>query len=78
MTHLPPVGILQFGHGAPLGPHGLRWLKIQCVNKFGAIAKSSFDEKVEYADERIDEILDSADTMDTGNRDKSRTLYYPH
>ena len=58
--------MLLFNEGAPLGQNGLKWLKVHCINKFGAINKAPFEEKVAYAEEHIDEILSSADDMCAG------------
>ncbi|KAK3752674.1 hypothetical protein QZH41_018475, partial [Actinostola sp. cb2023] len=54
-------GMLQFNKGVALGEHGLRWLKIHLTNLHGAKKKASLNERAEYADEMMDEILDSAD-----------------
>ncbi|EDO41702.1 predicted protein, partial [Nematostella vectensis] len=61
-------GMLQFAEGVPLGPDGLRWLKIHLANLYGAKKKSSLDERVEYTDQMMSEVLDSADNPLTGAR----------
>ncbi len=54
-------GMLVFGRGRPLGEKGLEWLKIHLVNLHGSKKKVSMKERAEYADEMMDEIMDSAD-----------------
>lgn len=53
--------ILLFAHGKPLGPHGLDWLKIHLVNLTGLKKRSSLAERLAFANEIMDEVLDSAD-----------------
>lgn len=53
-------GLLVFAEGQPLGPHGLRWLKIQLANMAG-FDKASLDEREAYTDQHRALILDSAD-----------------
>ncbi|UXI15867.1 heat shock protein [Sarcoptes scabiei] len=53
--------ILLFGKGKPLGENGLDWLKIHLINLTGLKKKSSIQERLKYADEIIDLIIDSAD-----------------
>lgn len=53
--------IILFADGKPLGPDGLRRLKIHLVNLTDLKKKSSIDERAKYADEILDEIFDSAD-----------------
>ncbi|CAF0903966.1 unnamed protein product [Adineta steineri] len=53
--------IILFAEGKPLGPDGLRRLKIHLVNLTDLKKKSSIDERANYADEIMDDILDSAD-----------------
>ena len=54
-------GMLLFGRGRPLGEDGLDWLKVHLVNLHGSLKKASLKERIDYADEKIDEITDSAD-----------------
>ena len=54
-------GLLLFARGRPLGEKGLDWLKIHLVNLHGAKKKASLQKRVQYADEHMEEILDSAD-----------------
>ncbi|KAL8813975.1 MAG: hypothetical protein Q9223_006765, partial [Gallowayella weberi] len=60
-------GLLNFGIGKPLGPNGLRWLKIQVANVFG-YDKASFEERVAFADEHRADIFDSANKPLKGER----------
>lgn len=55
-------GLLEFGEGRPLGRTGLRWLKIHLANVFaaGGVDKLSFDGRIAFVDDNIDDILDSA------------------
>lgn len=53
--------ILLFAEGRPLGPKGLDWLKIHLVNLTGLKKKNSLQERLHYANEILEEILDSAD-----------------
>lgn len=50
-----------FAEGKPLGPNGLNWLKVHLVNIHGQLKKSSLEERIQYADQHLDEIFDSAD-----------------
>ncbi|XP_065508325.1 DNA-directed RNA polymerase, mitochondrial [Caloenas nicobarica] len=58
--------ILLFAEGRPLGPKGLDWLKIHLVNLTGLKKKNALQERLEYANEIMEEILDSADHPLTG------------
>ncbi|UJR09606.1 hypothetical protein I4U23_013841 [Adineta vaga] len=60
--------IILFAEGKPLGPDGLRRLKIHLVNLTDLKKKASIDERAAYADEILDEILDSADQPLTGRQ----------
>ena len=53
--------IILFAEGKPLGSEGLRRLKIHAINLTDLKKKASIDERARYADEIIDDILDSAD-----------------
>ncbi|KAL2634219.1 hypothetical protein R1flu_005698 [Riccia fluitans] len=62
-------GVLEFAQGLPLGPNGLRWLKIHLANVFaGGVDKLSFDGRVAFADEKMEEIFDSAERPLEGRR----------
>ena len=60
-------GLLTFGEAKPLGERGLRWLKIHFANMSGH-DKASLDGRVEYAEEHLDDIFDSADHPLDGRR----------
>ena len=60
--------MLMFHEGAALGEEGLRWLKIHVINKFGGMGKATFKEKETYADQHMDQIMDSADNMCAGRQ----------
>ena len=53
--------MLQFAKGVPLGEKGLDWLKIHHVALQGTKKKSSLKERLQYANDIMDDILDSAD-----------------
>ncbi|KAJ0065116.1 hypothetical protein NL108_005600, partial [Boleophthalmus pectinirostris] len=53
--------ILLFAEGKPLGPKGLDWLKIHLVNLTGLKKRNSLQERLEYANSIMEDILDSAD-----------------
>lgn len=58
--------LLVFNKSKPLGPDGFAWLKLHCINLTGLKKKQSVTERLKYADEIIDDILDSADNPLTG------------
>ncbi|XP_042650289.1 DNA-directed RNA polymerase, mitochondrial isoform X5 [Tyto alba] len=60
--------ILLFAEGRPLGPKGLDWLKIHLINLTGLKKKNSLQERLEFANEIMEEILDSADHPLTGRK----------
>ncbi|KAI0742483.1 DNA/RNA polymerase [Daedaleopsis nitida] len=60
-------GLLLFGESKPLAARGLRWLKIHLANLYG-YDKASFDERVKFVEEHLDEIRDSAERPLEGNR----------
>lgn len=53
-------GLLMFAEGKPLGASGLRWLKIHLSNLCG-VDKVSFDAREKFADDHINDIVDSAE-----------------
>nr|CAD7259066.1 unnamed protein product [Timema shepardi] len=59
--------IICFFRGEPLGPKGMDWLKIHLVNLTGLKKKNSESERLQYAQELIPDILDSADRPLTGD-----------
>ncbi|NXR49090.1 RPOM protein, partial [Hippolais icterina] len=60
--------ILLFAEGRPLGPRGLDWLKIHLINLTGLKKKNALQERLEYANEIMEDILDSADHPLTGKK----------
>ncbi|KAI0371016.1 DNA/RNA polymerase [Pilatotrama ljubarskyi] len=60
-------GLLLFGEAKPLGERGLRWLKIHLANLAG-YDKASFDERVDFVHEHLDDIFDSAERPLEGRR----------
>lgn len=58
--------LLLFDEKKPLGSDGLEWLKLYCVNLKGKNKRESLSERIKYANESIDDILDSADKPLTG------------
>ncbi|NXS51508.1 RPOM protein, partial [Brachypteracias leptosomus] len=60
--------ILLFAEGRPLGPKGLDWLKIHLVNLTGLKKKNALQERLDYANEIMEDILDSADHPLTGRK----------
>lgn len=53
--------LLEFAEGRPLGPHGLDWLKIHLVNLTGFQKRASLQDRRKFANQVMDDILDSAD-----------------
>ena len=53
--------MLVFALKKPLGPRGLDWLKLHCVNLTGFKKRDPISERLKYADEIMDQILDSAE-----------------
>ncbi|XP_069550992.1 DNA-directed RNA polymerase, mitochondrial [Brachyistius frenatus] len=60
--------ILLFAEGKPLGPKGLDWLKIHLVNLTGSKKRSSLQGRLEYANNIMEDILDSADNPLNGKK----------
>lgn len=58
--------MLLFQERRPLGPDGYRWLKLHCINLTGLKKRSSVEERLEYAEEIFESILDSAARPLTG------------
>ncbi|XP_031108895.1 DNA-directed RNA polymerase 3, chloroplastic [Ipomoea triloba] len=62
-------GILEFAEGRPLGKSGLCWLKIHLANLFaGGIEKLSYDARLAFVENHLDDIVDSANNPLTGSR----------
>jgi DNA-directed RNA polymerase len=53
--------ILVFASGQPLGPKGLDWLKIHLVNLTGLKKRDPIRDRLRYANEIMNDIIDSAD-----------------
>lgn len=60
-------GLLKFGEGRELGESGLKWVKVHLSNVFG-YDKASLSEREAFADEHLDDILDSATNPLEGRR----------
>ncbi|KAK7816819.1 dna-directed rna polymerase 1 [Quercus suber] len=62
-------GILEFAEGRPLGKAGLRWLKIHLANLYaGGVDKLSYEGRIAFAENHLDDIFDSADRPLEGKR----------
>lgn len=53
-------GLLLFSEAKPLGQRGLRWLKVHLANLCG-FDKGSFDERVQFVEDHMADIYDSAE-----------------
>nr|AAK97228.2 RNA polymerase [Trypanosoma brucei brucei] len=56
----PFRALLEYAEPKPLGKEGLYWLKVHLANKMG-MSKLSFDERVHYVNEHIDDVVCSAE-----------------
>ncbi|GLT66444.1 hypothetical protein SLA2020_388090 [Shorea laevis] len=62
-------GILEFAEGRPLGKSGLRWLKIHLANLYaGGVDKLSYEGRIAFTENHLDDIFDSADRPLDGRR----------
>ncbi|XP_076919074.1 DNA-directed RNA polymerase 1B, mitochondrial-like [Bidens hawaiensis] len=62
-------GVLEFAEGRPLGDSGLKWLKIHLANVFGGgVDKLSYDGRVAFTEQHLDDIFDSSDRPLEGKR----------
>ncbi|OAF69413.1 hypothetical protein A3Q56_02812, partial [Intoshia linei] len=52
--------LLLFANGKELGPNGLNWLKIHCINLTGKYKKCTNQERLSICNELMSEIIDSA------------------
>lgn len=71
LTHLSADltrSMLWFHQKQPLGELGLERLKLHCINLTGNKKRASIDERLAYANEILDDILDSADNPFDGKR----------
>uniref|UniRef100_A0A8C8WT10 DNA-directed RNA polymerase n=1 Tax=Panthera leo TaxID=9689 RepID=A0A8C8WT10_PANLE len=60
--------LLEFAQGRPLGPRGLDWLKIHLVNLTGLKKREPLQARLVFADEVMEDVLDSADRPMTGRK----------
>ncbi|XP_050301469.1 DNA-directed RNA polymerase, mitochondrial isoform X2 [Anthonomus grandis grandis] len=60
--------MLVFAEPRPLGKHGLDWLKIHLINLTGLKKRDSIQDRLEYANDMMGLILDSADKPLTGQK----------
>ncbi|KAJ4978990.1 hypothetical protein NE237_009770 [Protea cynaroides] len=62
-------GVLEFSEGRPLGKSGLCWLKIHLANLYaGGVDKLSYDGRIAFTENHLEEIFDSADRPLEGRR----------
>ncbi|KAJ6794908.1 DNA-directed RNA polymerase 1B, mitochondrial-like [Iris pallida] len=62
-------GILEFAEGRPLGKSGLHWLKIHVANLYaGGVDKLSYEGRVAFTENHLEDIFDSADRPLEGRR----------
>ncbi|KAH7722584.1 DNA-dependent RNA polymerase [Aphelenchoides avenae] len=52
--------LLKFAKGKKLGKDGLRWLKLHCVNITGLMKRESVEKRLQYAEEHLEDMIDSA------------------
>lgn len=60
--------MLVFAESRPLGPDGLKWLKLHLINLTGLKKRDKVEDRLAYADDIMNLILDSADKPLTGKR----------
>lgn len=61
-------GLLEFAEGRPLGKSGVYWLKIHLANLYGGVVKKlSYDQRLAFVENHLNEVLDSADNPLNGN-----------
>ena len=63
-----PRSLMVFAKGKPLGEEGFAWLKLHTVNLTGLMKKKSIEERKQFAEEMLPEILDSAERPIEGRR----------
>ncbi|KAK6157761.1 hypothetical protein DH2020_012009 [Rehmannia glutinosa] len=62
-------GILEFAEGRPLGKSGLCWLKVHLANLYGGgVDKLSYEGRMSFTENHLDDIFDSADRPLEGKR----------
>lgn len=52
--------LLYFARGKPLGKDGINWLKLHVINLTGTKKREPVSNRLVYADEILEDILDSA------------------
>lgn len=60
--------LLLFHQKQPLGENGLNWLKLHCINLTGLKKRNSIQDRLDYAEVVLDDILDSADNPLNGRQ----------
>ena len=63
----PFRALLENAEAKPLGKVGVYWLKVHLANKMG-MTKLTFDERAQYVDEHISDVVNSAEAPLTGDR----------
>ncbi|PWU99967.1 DNA-directed RNA polymerase, mitochondrial [Trypanosoma cruzi] len=63
----PFRALLEYAEPKPLGETGLYWLKVHLANKMG-MSKLSFDERVHYVNEHIEDVVQSAESPLHGDK----------
>ncbi|XP_017756458.1 PREDICTED: DNA-directed RNA polymerase, mitochondrial [Eufriesea mexicana] len=58
--------LLLFAKGKPLGPNGLKWLKLHVINLTNFKKGTSVNSRLEYADQNMENIIDSGTKPLTG------------
>ena len=62
-------GMLEFAEGRPLGMSGLCWLKIHLANLYaGGVDKLSYNGRIAFIENHLEDIFDSADRPLEGKR----------
>ncbi|GAM24151.1 hypothetical protein SAMD00019534_073260 [Acytostelium subglobosum LB1] len=59
--------MLRFAEAKPLGARGLQWLRVQVANVYG-VDKVSFEDRIAFTEEHMDDIFDSADNPLKGRK----------
>ncbi|XP_035743443.1 DNA-directed RNA polymerase, mitochondrial-like isoform X1 [Vespa mandarinia] len=70
LTHLGSDlarSIMIFAQKKPLGPNGLDWLKIHTINLSGLMKRANIKDRLKFANDNIDKIVDSAEHPLTGD-----------
>ena len=60
--------MFMFAEGKPLGPEGLRWLKLHVINLTGTMKRKSVAERLTYVESILELIVDSANNPFDGQR----------